>query len=119
VHHALSFLVTWPALGQAAHLVLTRAAEINGNFYEVLAPAAAALETKQPLAATILRRALIDFALEQNRVKRYQHAARHLHECENLADEIKDFGSFEPHETYVKRLKAEHGRKSSFWSLVP
>jgi hypothetical protein len=117
VHHALGFLVTWPALDQAAHLVLARANELNGNFYEVLAPAAAALETKHPLAATVLRRALIDFALERNRTKRYQHAARHLEECESLAYQIDDFGRFETHEAYVKRLKAQHGRKSAFWSL--
>jgi hypothetical protein len=118
VHHALGFLVSWPALDQAAHLVLTRADELNGDFYEILAPAAAALEAKHPLAATVLRRALIDFALERNRTKRYQHAARHLEECENLADRIEDFGRFEVHDAYLKRLKAHHGRKSSFWSFV-
>src|SRR3712207_4502461 len=119
VHHALGFLVTWSALEHAAHLVLARADELNGDFYEILAPAAAALEAKHPLAATVLRRALIDFALERNRTKRYQHAARHLEECENLADRIEDFGSFEPHDVYLRRLKDHHGRKSSFWSLVP
>ncbi|WP_414476420.1 DUF6880 family protein [Microvirga sp. M2] len=118
VHHVLGFLVTWPALDQAAHLVLARADELNGDFYEILAPAAAALEAKHPLAATLLRRALIDFTLERTRTKRYQHAARHLEECENLADQIGDFGRFEAHDVYVRRLKAEHGRKSSFWSLV-
>jgi hypothetical protein len=118
VHHALGFLVTWPALDQAAHLVLARADELNGDFYETLAPAAAALEAKHPLAATVLRRALIDFALERNRTKRYQHAARHLEECENLADQIQEFGRFEAHDVYVRRLRAQHGRKSSFWSLI-
>ncbi len=118
VHHALGFLVSWPALDQAAHLVLTRADEINGDFYEILAPAAATLEAQHPLAATILRRALIDFALERNRTKRYQHAARHLEECESLADRIEDFGRFEAHEAYLRRLKADHARKSSFWSFV-
>jgi len=118
MHHALGFLVTWPALDQAAHLVLTRADELNGDFYEILAPAAVALEAKHPLAATVLRRALIDFALERNRVKRYQHAARHLEECENLADRIEEFGRFEAHDVYVRRLRAQHGRKSSFWSFV-
>jgi hypothetical protein len=118
VHHALGFLVTWPALDQAARLVLARADELNGDFYEILAPAAAALEAKHPLAATLLRRALIDFALERNRTKRFQHAARHLEECESLADRIEDFGRFEAHEAYVNRLKAQHGRKSSFWSPV-
>jgi uncharacterized protein DUF6880 len=61
---------------------------------------------------------MIDFALKQNRVKRYRHAARHLAECASLARAIGDFGGFEPHERYTVRLKAEHGRKSSFWALV-
>ncbi len=95
-----------------------RADERNGDFYEILAPAAAKLEAKHPLAATILCRALIDCALERNRTKRYQHAARHLEECETLADRIEDFGRFETHDAYMKRLKAHHGRKSSFRSLV-
>jgi hypothetical protein len=118
MHHALGFLVSWPALEHAAHLVLTRADELNGEFYEILAPAATALEAQHSLAATVLRRALIDFALERNRTKRYQHAACHLEECENLVERIEDFGRFEVHEAYVRRLKAEHGRKSSFWSFV-
>ena len=32
--------------------------------------------------------------------------------------ECPDFGGFEPHERYTIRLKAEHGRKGSFWMLV-
>ena len=118
VHHALMFLVSWPALDRAAHLVLTRADELDGDHYEILAPAADALEAKHPLAATLLRRALIDFSLEKNRVKRYRHAARHLQECASLAAAIENFGTFETHDTYAARLRNEHGRKSSFWSLV-
>ena len=118
VHHALMFLVFWPALDRAAHLVLSRAAELDGDHYEILAPAADALEAKHSLAATLLRRALIDFALEKNRIKRYRHAARHLQECASLAAAIEDFGAFEAHDAYVARLRAKHGRKSSFWSLV-
>ena len=118
VHQALAFLVSWPALEKAAALVPARAKELNGDHYEILAPAADALEGKHPLAATLLLRAMIDFALKQNRVKRYRHAARHLAECESLAAVIGDFGSFEPHERYCARLKSEHGRKTSFWTLV-
>jgi hypothetical protein len=71
------------------------------------------------LAATILLRAMIDFSLKQSRSSRYRHAARHLAECLSLASAIKDFGEFDRHYAYVARLRAEHGRKSSFWSLVP
>jgi hypothetical protein len=99
-------------------LVLNRADELDGDHYEVLTPAADALEGNHPLASTLLRRALIDFALAKARSKRYRHAARHLQKCENLADLIEDFGPYETHESYENRLKSEHGRKSAFWSLV-
>lgn len=119
VHQSLAFLVSWPAIDRAAQLVLTRAGELDGNYYELLSPAADKLEAKHPLAATILRRAMIDFALRTSRVKRYRHAARHLLECASLATAIKHFGTLEPHAAYVARLRAEHGRKEAFWSLVP
>jgi hypothetical protein len=112
------FLVSWPALDHAARLTLARAAEIDGDHYYILSPAAEKLEGKHPLAATILRRAMIDFALEKARSKRYSHAAKHLQECESLVAQIRDFGTFETHLEYVARLKARHGRKSGFWGLL-
>ena len=118
IHQALAFLISWPALERAAALVLGRAKELNGDHYEILSPAADALAGKHPLAATLLLRSMIDFALKQNRVKRYRHAARHLAECASLARAIGDFGGFEPHERYTVRLKSEHGRKTSFWTLL-
>ena len=117
-HQALAFLVSWPALDHAAELVLSRADELDGNHYELLGPAADALEAKHPLAATVLRRAMIDFALAKARTKRYRHAARHLLQCESLDQEITDYGRFEVHDAYLNRLRTEHGRKTSFWSLL-
>jgi hypothetical protein len=90
IHQALSFLISWPALERAAALVLGRAKELNGDHYEILSPAADALAGKYPLAATLLLRAMIDFSLKQNRVKRYGHAFRHLAECASLASAISD-----------------------------
>jgi hypothetical protein len=112
------FLVSWPALDKAAELVIRRANELNGDHYEILTPTANAPSTKHPLAATITLRAMINFALKESRATRYRHAARHLQECENLAAAIEDFGAFEPHDAFLARLKSDHGRKSSFWSLV-
>jgi len=117
-HQALAFLVTWPSPDKAAALVLQRAGEINGDHYEILTPAADALGHKHPLAAMLLLRAMIDFSLKEGRVKRYRHAARHLAECASLAIAIESFGALETHDAYVVRLRNEHGRKSSFWSLV-
>lgn len=115
---ALVFLVSWPALDRAARVVTKRVAELDGDHYEILAPAADALAAKHPLAATLALRAMIAFTLTKARSSRYRHAARHFMECESLAAAIKDFGAFETHAAYGARLKAEHGRKSGFWSLI-
>jgi hypothetical protein len=115
---ALAFLVSWPALDRAARLVTRRAAELDGNYYEILGPAADALAAKHPLAATLALRAMIAFTLTKARSSRYRHAARHFMECESLAAAIKDFGAFETHAAYAARLKAEHGRKGGFWNLI-
>lgn len=117
-HQALAFLIDWPDLERAARLVLVRAQEFDGDTYEVLTPAADALSARYPLAATVLLRAMIDFALTKARVKRYKHAARHLMECTRLSAGIADFGQLEAHATFVARLKKEHGRKAAFWSEV-
>ncbi|TNC59123.1 DUF6880 family protein [Rubellimicrobium roseum] len=116
--HALAFLVSWPALDRAAALVLRRAKEIDGDHYEVLTPAADALSARHPLAATLVLRAMIDFALSHSRASRYRHAARHLLECESLASSVPDWGDMETHVAYLARLRKQHGRKSAFWSLM-
>ena len=116
--HALSFLATWPALDRAAKLVEGRAGELNGDHYEVLTPVAEALVGKHPLAATLALRAMIEFSLDQSRSSRYKHAARHFQECSSLATTIADFGKWETHEAFTKRLQEKHGKKSSFWGLV-
>nr|WP_241671404.1 DUF6880 family protein [Dankookia rubra] len=115
---ALGFLMSWPDQARAAQLVLTRASEINGNLYELLEPAARLIEGKHPLAATLLRRAMIDDTLDGVKSTRYKHAARHLRECRSLAAGIRDSGAFETHEAFVGRLRARHGRKTGFWSQV-
>ena len=47
-HEALGFLVRWPALDLAADMVLTRADELEGSLYQILVPAAEALEARHP-----------------------------------------------------------------------
>jgi hypothetical protein len=115
---ALGFFLDWPSPDRAARLLVDRHSEINGDHYEFLVPAAEALAEKHPLAATVALRAMIDFTLSKARSKRYGYAARHLAEGAALAKRIEDYGTFEPHTTYVARLKQEHGRKSGFWGLA-
>ena len=115
---ALGFFTGWPDQARAAQLVLARASEIDGNLYHLLDPAARLIEGKHPLAATLLRRAMIEDTLDGAKSTRYKHAARHLLECQSLAPSIKGFGAFETHEALVSRLRAKHGRKTGFWAQV-
>ncbi len=115
---ALGFFHEWPNQARAAELVLARASEIDGNIYYLLDPAAQLIEGKHPLAATLLRRAMIEDTLNGAKSSRYKHAARHLLECSSLAPRVQDFGAFQTHEAFVQHLRAKHGRKVGFWTQV-
>jgi hypothetical protein len=119
VHKALAFLLRWPALAEAAKLIVTRRADLDGDLYDLMTPAAEALSAKHPLAATLALRSMIDFTLESGKSSRYRHAARHLGECGALAPHIADFAAIESHQVYTADLKRRHGKKHGFWSLVP
>ena len=112
---ALHFLIQWPAFDRAAALVQQRLGELNGDYYEILTPAAEVLSARFPLAATLALRVMIDFTLKAAKSTRYQHAAHHLAECTALSRQIEDFGVFEPHATFIARLRRDHGRKAGFW----
>jgi len=114
-HAALAFLAGWPAVREAAALVEARLDEIDGEDFVRLPKAAEALEAKQPLAATLIRRKLVTFALEAARTKRYRHAARHVRECEGLSGAITDWKGHADQDSWLDGLKAKHSRKSGFW----
>ena len=118
VHAALAFLVGWPAYERAAQLVYSRIKEIDGDRYELLDPAAVALEGKYPLAAVLLRRALIEVTLQKGRATRYKHAARHVREIDSLNAQLKNYADFETHDQFMARLLRTHPRKTGFWPLL-
>jgi hypothetical protein len=118
LHLALVFFLDWPDLSCAARLIETRADELDGDLYHILTPAAEALREKYPLAAVLLWRAMIDYALTEGRSTRYGHAADHLMDCAAVDGEIGDYGSFASHLRYLESLKVRHDRKTSFWQRV-
>ena len=118
VHAALAFLVAWPAHARAARLVCLRIREIDGDRYELLDPAARALEGKHPLAAVLLRRALIEVTLQKGRATRYRHAARYIREIDSLNAQVKDYAGFETHDQFMARLLRTDPRKTGFWPLL-
>lgn len=117
-HRALEFLAAWPDLRRAAAVVEGRLAEVDGNTYWVLGTAAERLEAKEPLAATLLYRKMIEFTLDRARSSRYGHAARHLRSCAWLAQQVGDWRGHVPHPDYVAALRRRHGRKIGFWSRL-
>lgn len=115
---ALSFFIWWRALDRASRLVVEHANSLDGNRYETLAPAARALMSDYPLAATLVLRALIDHTLGRGKSTRYRYAVRDLSKCSSLASGIVDFQTHETHDAYVQRLRRDHGRKRSFWKMI-
>ena len=114
----LAFFVEWRALDRADRLVRERLAALDGRLYEVLRPAAEALEEKFPEAASLLYRRLIESVLERGSSKQYQYAARDLLSCVRLAPNLPVPGSIESHAAFVARLQKVHGRKYGFWGLI-
>ncbi|WP_216906425.1 DUF6880 family protein [Synechococcus sp. CCY 0621] len=115
---ALAFLLQWPAVSEAAALVLRRHSEWDGESFELFNAGAERLAGRHPLAASLLLRRMIDFALDHARVKRYRYAAQHLHSCALLDAAIDDYGEHPTHRAYVAELRERHGRKWGFWQDV-
>ena len=116
VLQALHFCLKWSDLSTAAQLVKARADELDGDHYELLTLAADALRERHPLAATLLWRAMINFALIEGRASRYGHAACHLNDCGAVATQDDTFDAFPSHDRFVDELRVRHERKSSFWA---
>jgi Family of unknown function (DUF6880) len=115
---ALAFFIEWPALDSADRLVRERASAFDGRLYEVLRPAADALEEKFPEAASLLYRRLIESVLDRGSSKQYKYAARDLLSCTRLAPRLPVPGSVESHAEFISRLQKGHWRKYGFWGLL-
>ena len=115
---ALSFLIAWPALTRAAHYVVRHGDQWDGEAFDVLAPAAERLSGNHPLAAVLLLRSMVAFALFTGRRKRYRYAADHLRACRTLSLSIENHHPFESHDSFEQQLREAYGRNYSFWDLV-
>jgi hypothetical protein len=121
-HHrplaALQFLVFWPALPRAARYVIEHRHAWDGEAYALYEPAAERLSGDHPLAATLLLRAMVLFALAMGRSKRYRYAAEHLRQCEQLEARIDHWQGIDSHTCFVGTLREVYARNWSFWQLL-
>jgi hypothetical protein len=113
-----AFLVEWRALDRAERLVRDRLADLDGRRYDLLRPAAEALESKYPEAASLMYRCMVESVLGRGSSKQYVYAARDLAAGTRLAAYLPQPGSIESHADFLARLRKSHGRKYGFWELV-
>ena len=115
---ALQFLIFWPALPRAARYVIEHRHAWDGEAYGLYEPAAERLSGDHPLAATLLLRAMVLFALAMGRSKRYRYAAEHLRQCEQLEARIDHWQGLDSHTCFVGTLREVYARNWSFWQLL-
>src|SRR5271165_1999378 len=102
----------------AAQIILAEPTAFRGENYPALLPLSRSLEQGQPLAASIVYRALLEPILDRAQSKAYPHAARYLRRLGTLAKKIRAWSPIAPHESYLQTLRARHDRKRAFWDQV-
>lgn len=102
---ALDFLTVWPAVNLAAQLVLARSAQLDGDRVEALERAAQALEARHPLAATLVRRAIVEAAV-RSRPPEWRDVVKHqVAANESLESQIADWGDVDSPARFRERVR--------------
>ncbi|KEJ89067.1 DUF6880 family protein [Sulfitobacter donghicola] len=116
---ALLFFTQWPDLSKGAQLIETRTAEIDGQLDHILGPIAETLQVRYPMAAVLLWRRMIDYALWEGRTQHYAQMAGYLMDCAAVDGEIEDYGKYPTHLSYLENLRQTYPHKASFWAKLP
>lgn len=114
----LRFLVEWPALARAAPHGLAHAEEWAGQVDGIHTAATERLSAAYPLAALLLLRPVVIFALGRGGARRCRHAAEQLRQCERLAARIDDWQGHPDHAAYLDQLAERFGSRWEFWKLL-
>lgn len=116
---ALRFYLEWPRLDLAARYIVERAGGWDGKAYELLLPAAEALEDDYPAAATILYRALAVHIISRGVLTAYDDAVGYLLKLAELAARPGGNDGLMPHGAFIASLRREHARRYGLWERVP
>jgi len=113
------FLAQAGRIRDAAEVVIQRRAHVDGHDYSNLLPRAKEFESAgEPLAATVIYRALIDSILARSISKLYPYSVRYLKRLDGLAPQVADWRGVATHEEYWRELRERHRLKSSLWKLI-
>ena len=112
----IDFLLEHDRTGEAVKYIFRHATGIDGANYHRLNNIAEKLSALgEPLAASLLFRALLDSILERGKTAAYPHGIEYLVQLDELAGQIDNWNGFKTHQDYFAALKTKHGRKYSFW----
>lgn len=70
------------------------------------------------LAATLLRRLLVEDAINQAKSKYYSYAASDMKKAIDYSEDLEDGPQFPGTESYLRTLYERHKRKTSLWPLM-
>lgn len=103
----------------AEEYVLRRHEQLKDALYTYLSELAQAFKVADYfLASTLCYRALLVDILERGRSKAYHHAADYFQALCDMDDYVAEWRGFSRHASFVRELKAQHGRKLGFWRRV-
>lgn len=119
IYLALDFFLAWPRLDLAAEHVMRHRHDWEGRYYDDLAPAAEALTAKEPLAAVLLYRVLVEDILRRGIGMAYPHAGRYIGELARLMPNLPEGHGLSTHAAFLAELRRNHSKKYGFWSSVP
>jgi hypothetical protein len=98
--------------------VIAHEQEWDGGAFAIYGPAAERLSGNHPLAAVVLLRAMVCFALGMGRATRYRYAVDDLRTCEQLAARIDDWQGIQEQHHFVETLRERHAAQWRFWALL-
>lgn len=121
-YRALAFLTEWPRLDHAAALVIGSHRAWDGRHFGVLQPAADRLREAQPLAASLLYRAMVEVILARGQSEAYGLGVGYLARLDQLAPQLEAGAMAKlgrlTHADWRSAIRRSYGRKFGFWAAV-
>ena len=118
---ALGFLVDIKLWDEVESMIVENAKNnsLDGYDYSRYRKLSTTLDKQEkPLAATLLRRTLVEEVLSRAQSKYYHYGVSDLKKADDFSQSVTDWRGFDDHQGFLEKLKAEHHRKHAFWSKL-
>lgn len=114
----VAFLVELGRIDDAETYMLQHEQQFNGGYdYDKLLFFAKFFQKNgRFLVTSVIYRALLESILGRANSKLYHYGIRYLKQLDSLAEKVRDWKSFQNHESYKIEIRAANKLKYSFWS---